>query len=194
LLVPVTLSSHLPAGSRATLFVPIKHQGAGITAGYRKSRSWVILHGGVLSKYKFAEPRDSCLALDCNKVKNGGMVMQHQSPDTAAIALRMQLEQERHERRLDWVSVAILGLLTLLSLWMLWQMMASSAGPSPHVAEAGTWAKTFLTLLGGVAIGVLARDRLRRGRQAHTPIAGREQATAELSSNSSLQSTTSGRG
>jgi len=120
--------------------------------------------------------------------------MQDQPLDTAAIELRMQLEQERHERRLDWVAVVILGILTLVSIWMLWQMMSSSSGPSPQAAEAGVWAKTFLTMLGGVAIGVLARDRLRRGRQAQTPIAGREHATAEITLNSGMPSTAAGRG
>jgi uncharacterized protein involved in response to NO len=133
-------------------------------------------------------------ALDFNKAKNGEIIMQDQPQDIAAIDLRIQLEQERHERRLDWVAVAILGILTLVSIWTLWQMMSSSSGPSPQVAEAGAWAKTFLTTLGGVAIGVLARDRLRRGRQAQTPIAGREQATTGITSNSSMQSTASGRG
>ena len=123
--------------------------------------------------------------------------MQDQPLDTAAIDLRTQLEQERHERRLDWMAVVILGILTLVSIWMLWQMMpmmSSASGPSPQVAEAGAWAKTFLTMLGGVAVGVLAGDRLRRGRQAQTPISGREHATAEITPNHSMPSTRSGRG
>jgi hypothetical protein len=106
----------------------------------------------------------------------------------------MQLEQERHERHLDWVAVAMLGILTLVSVWMLWQMMTSSVGPSPQTAEAGAWAKTFLTTLGGVALGVLARDRLRRGRQAQSPVTDKEQATAEVTSNGGIPSTASGRG
>jgi hypothetical protein len=141
-----------------------------------------------------ALPSSSGLALDVNKLNNGEVVMQYQSLDTTEVELRMQLEQDRHERRLDWVAVAILGILTLVSIWMLWQIMSSSSGPSPQAAEAGAWAKTFLTTLGGVAIGVLARDRLRRGRQAQTPVAGREPARAEITPNSSMQPTTSERG
>jgi hypothetical protein len=120
--------------------------------------------------------------------------MQHRLQDISTIDLRLQLEQERHERRLDWVAVAMLSILTLVSVWMLWQMMSSSSGPSPQSAEAGAWAKTFLTTLGGVALGVIARDRFRRGRQAQTSFATREQATAEMTSNSGTPSTASGRG
>jgi hypothetical protein len=134
------------------------------------------------------------MSFDFTTAKHGEMVMQYQPLDTTAIDLRMQLEQERHERRLDWVAVAILGILTLLSIWMLWQMLSSSSERSSQVAEAGVWAKTFLTTLGGVAIGVLTRYRFRRGRQGQTPSVGREPAMAEITSNSSGQSTTSGRG
>lgn len=91
------------------------------------------------------------------------MVEQHMEP--VPVHFRIQLERERHERWLDWVAVGVLGILTALSIWIIFTMMSATiSGNTPQgLAEAGAWSKTFLTTLGGVAIGVLGGGRFRRG-------------------------------
>jgi hypothetical protein len=84
--------------------------------------------------------------------------------DYEQVALSLQLERERHERRLDWVSVAILSVLTGLSIGIVFQSMHTETNNNPAAeraaAEASAWGKTFLTTLGGVAVGVLGRSRI----------------------------------
>lgn len=83
--------------------------------------------------------------------------------DYEQLTISLQLERERHERRLDWVSVAILGVLIALSVGIVFQSMSTETHNDPAAeraaAEASAWGKTFLTTLGGVAVGVLGRSR-----------------------------------
>ena len=82
---------------------------------------------------------------------------EEQVDQRAHVTWKIVLERDRHDRRMDWVAVAILSILVVLSLHIIYSKMSGSAG---H--EAGfEWAKTFLTTLGGVAVGLLGRRRQR---------------------------------
>lgn len=93
--------------------------------------------------------------------------MENVNKDDNDVQLRLQLEQDRHERRLDWVAVCVLFILVFVSILVVIQAMQPDAPPS--FAEGSAWAKTFLTTVGGVVIGVLSRGRFRKSDRPQKP-------------------------
>ena len=87
-----------------------------------------------------------------------------QSNDTNARRKELELEllkvREKHERWLDKVAVCLLIGLAIVSVLVLGFYMIGGAFEwyAKKDDNAISWAMTFLTTLGGVTIGVLARS------------------------------------
>lgn len=75
--------------------------------------------------------------------------------EESEIKAQVLLDRERHERRLDWVCVGIVLTLVSLSFYIVLKLMNNAEQTD---SESLMWAKTFLTTIGGVAVGVLMRS------------------------------------